>query len=179
MFIVVSSGCPLMLCTAFEGGRGCCRERRDGGASRGSGQDQQVQPTTFTRIHARGRAQDKACKGTQELVTCAVTDRWNGQKDKEDLDEVSTELELADEDELIPYVNPSPPHAATHWPTVFSVTRSETPSSRCPSRRCSQCSPSPRKESTRRSRRSKKSSGACERRCNNSRSHSTPALGGV
>ena len=28
------------------------------------------------------------------------------QKDKEDLEEVSTELELADEDELIPYVPP-------------------------------------------------------------------------
>lgn len=27
------------------------------------------------------------------------------QKDKEDLEEVSTELELADEDELVPYVS--------------------------------------------------------------------------
>jgi hypothetical protein len=29
------------------------------------------------------------------------------QKDKEDLEELSTELELADEDELVPYVPPS------------------------------------------------------------------------
>jgi hypothetical protein len=29
------------------------------------------------------------------------------QKDKEDLEEISTELELADEDELVPYVFPS------------------------------------------------------------------------
>lgn len=28
------------------------------------------------------------------------------QKDKEDLEEISTELELADEDELVPYVLP-------------------------------------------------------------------------
>ncbi len=34
------------------------------------------------------------------------------QKDKEDLEEVSTELELADEDELVPYVL-SPEHPST------------------------------------------------------------------
>lgn len=32
----------------------------------------------------------------------------NDQKDKEDLEEVTTELELADEDELVPYVPFSP-----------------------------------------------------------------------
>lgn len=33
---------------------------------------------------------------------CSVENLTNLQKDKEDLEEVSTELELADEDELVP-----------------------------------------------------------------------------
>ena len=37
------------------------------------------------------------------------------QKDKEDLEEVSTELELADEDELVPYVSVQ----LLHKPVVF------------------------------------------------------------
>ena len=32
----------------------------------------------------------------------------NGQKEKEDLDDVSNELELADEEDMIPYVEPTP-----------------------------------------------------------------------
>ncbi|KAJ9606023.1 hypothetical protein H2200_009872 [Cladophialophora chaetospira] len=44
---------------------------------------------TFSRLHNRSRALE------EELST--------KQKDKEDLEELSTELELADEDSLIPY----------------------------------------------------------------------------
>ncbi|KAL8335363.1 hypothetical protein RB601_008430 [Gaeumannomyces tritici] len=61
-----------------RGGRG-----RGRGPTRGPGQDQQVQPPAPARAHHRGGAQ--------------------GQEQKEELDDVSTELELADEDETVPY----------------------------------------------------------------------------
>ncbi|KAK5164464.1 uncharacterized protein LTR77_009670 [Saxophila tyrrhenica] len=43
----------------------------------------------FSRIHSRQKALEDELKGKQ--------------KDKEDLEEISTELELADEDEKVPY----------------------------------------------------------------------------
>jgi prefoldin subunit 4 len=47
----------------------------------------------FSRLHQRESVLEEQLKAKQ--------------KDKEDLEEISTELELADEDELVPYVFPS------------------------------------------------------------------------
>lgn len=75
------------------------------------------------------------------------------QKDKEDLEDVSTELELADEDELVPYVTiqtSQPFFFPGSWNDLILsgekiATRSAIPScrSRCPKpRKCSQPPPS-------------------------------------
>lgn len=49
-------------------------------------------------------------KANAVLVIVLVKNKvlTNAQKDKEDLEEVTTELELADEDELVPCVLPFP-----------------------------------------------------------------------
>lgn len=57
--------------------------------------------------------------GMSTLVVGDVSDRCNGQKDKEDLDEVSNELELVDEDDTIPYKALPLLCAASSWLTLF------------------------------------------------------------
>lgn len=78
------------------------RSRRRGrGSTRRPGQDQQVQPATPARACFEGgaAAQERmgpdAMRHTVTWLTIAL------QKEKEELDDISTELELADEDEKI------------------------------------------------------------------------------
>lgn len=91
--------------TADQGGGGC--RRRGRGPSRGSRQDQQVQPATPEGAQDRGRAQGQKresgpCDQCEDVF--ADSSRPLLQKEKEELDDITMELELADEDDLIPYV---------------------------------------------------------------------------
>ncbi|KIM96469.1 hypothetical protein OIDMADRAFT_33116 [Oidiodendron maius Zn] len=52
----------------------------------------------FSRLHQRELALEEELKSKHGLMR-----ECNGQKEKEDLDDVSNELELADEEDMIPY----------------------------------------------------------------------------
>lgn len=84
--------------------RGRTGRRGERSPPRGPGEDQPVQPTASAPGGAGGPIEREAGKFT--LLNLEF--RWmrtnDAQKDKEDLEEVSMELELADEDELVPYV---------------------------------------------------------------------------
>jgi hypothetical protein len=90
----------------FERGRGG-NGRGGRGPKRRPGQDQQIQQTSPTRAGDRGRTKDKKCSSRE----CVLV--WNPpetnissqlQKEKEELDDLTMELELADEDDPVPYV---------------------------------------------------------------------------
>ncbi|RAH63731.1 tubulin-binding prefolding complex subunit GIM3 [Aspergillus aculeatinus CBS 121060] len=55
----------------------------------------------FSRLHQREIVLEEQLKLKQLAVSTDM--RNQKQKDKEDLEEISTELELADEDDLVPY----------------------------------------------------------------------------
>lgn len=65
----------------------------------------------FSRLHQREKALEDELK-TKQVCTCRFHSTHHGQrltlrpqKDKEDLEEVSTELELVDEEDKVPYVS--------------------------------------------------------------------------
>jgi hypothetical protein len=68
-------------------------------------------------------------------LLCRLADKNSLQKEKEDLDDISNELELADEDDKIPYAPPSDLLLLVLL-TAPKVTRSATPSSHCPYLKC-------------------------------------------
>ncbi|KAL9620879.1 MAG: hypothetical protein Q9160_004661 [Pyrenula sp. 1 TL-2023] len=82
-------------------------ENANGGADVEVSREDQDKINRFSRLHQREKTIEDELKTKTaanilfvrdpELTSCAR------QKDKEDLEEISTELELADEDELVPY----------------------------------------------------------------------------
>jgi hypothetical protein len=65
------------------------------------------------------------------------------QKEKEELDDITSELELADEDETVPYVYNTSPYCLLPYLSDDSslVTRSATPSFMSKSAKRKRCSP--------------------------------------
>jgi prefoldin subunit 4 len=65
----------------------------------------------FSRLHSKEKLVEEDLKTKQVMrKTCSAFRSPGGeltraQKDKEDLEEISSELELADEDEKVPYVH--------------------------------------------------------------------------
>jgi hypothetical protein len=88
--------------SALKGGGGG-DGRGEGSPQGGPRQNQPFQPSSQQREVGRRRPQDQAGKFWsclfKPLLPITPT-----QKDKEDLEEISSELELADEDEKVPYV---------------------------------------------------------------------------
>jgi len=68
----------------------------------------------FSRLHSKEKLveEDLKTKQVRELISTAFKESLDkltrAQKDKEDLEEISSELELADEDEKVPYVHCMP-----------------------------------------------------------------------
>jgi prefoldin subunit 4 len=64
----------------------------------------------FSRLHSKEKLVEEDLKTKQVIKTrCSAfispDELTHAQKDKEDLEEISSELELADEDEKVPYVH--------------------------------------------------------------------------